>query len=89
MSGMQLHILRSDGGLASAQAAKETPVNLLMSGPAGGVSGAVWMARQAGYTDLLTFDMGGTSTDVALIQNGVAKTPRETRVADVTVARLD
>ncbi len=85
MSGMQLHILRSDGGLASAQAAKETPVNLLMSGPAGGVSGAVWMAQQAGYTDLLTFDMGGTSTDVALIQNGVAQTRRETRVADVTV----
>lgn len=85
MSGMQLHILRSDGGLASAQAAKETPVNLLMSGPAGGVSGAVWMARQAGYTDLLSFDMGGTSTDVALIQNGVAQTRRETRVADVTV----
>ena len=85
MSGMQLHILRSDGGLASVQAAKEAPVNLLMSGPAGGVSGAVWMARQAGYTDLLTFDMGGTSTDVALIQNGVAQTRRETRVADVTV----
>ena len=85
MSGMQLHILRSDGGLASAQAAKEAPVNLLMSGPAGGVSGAVWMARQAGYKDLLTFDMGGTSTDVALIQNGVAQTRRETRVADVTV----
>ena len=85
MSGMQLHILRSDGGLASAEAAKATPVNLLMSGPAGGVSGAVWMARQAGYSDLLTFDMGGTSTDVALIQNGVAQTRRETRVADVTV----
>jgi len=85
MSGMQLHILRSDGGLASADAAKATPVNLLMSGPAGGVSGAVWMARQAGYKDLLTFDMGGTSTDVALIQNGVAQTRRETRVADVTV----
>ena len=85
MSGMQLHILRSDGGLASADAAKATPVNLLMSGPAGGVSGAVWMARQAGYQDLLTFDMGGTSTDVALIQNGVAQTRRETRVADVTV----
>ena len=85
MSGMQLHILRSDGGLASAQAAKETPVNLLMSGPAGGVSGAIWIARQAGYTDLLSFDMGGTSTDVALIQNGVASARRETRVADVTV----
>ncbi len=85
MNGVQLHVLRSDGGLASADAAKETPVNLLMSGPAGGVSGAIWMAKQAGYSDLLTFDMGGTSTDVALIQNGVAKTRRETRVADITV----
>ena len=85
MTGVQLHILRSDGGLASAEVAKATPVNLLMSGPAGGVSGAIWMARQAGYSDLLTFDMGGTSTDVALIQNGIAQTRRETRVADVTV----
>ncbi|MCY4239796.1 MAG: hydantoinase/oxoprolinase family protein [Rhodospirillaceae bacterium] len=85
MNGVQLHILRSDGGLASAEAAKATPVNLLMSGPAGGVSGAIWMAKQAGFDQLLTFDMGGTSTDVALIQDGVAQTRRETRVADVTV----
>jgi N-methylhydantoinase A len=83
--GVQLHILRSDGGLSSHEAAKEMPVNLLMSGPAGGVSGAIWMAKQAGYKDLLTFDMGGTSTDVSLIQDGVAQTRRETRVADVTV----
>jgi N-methylhydantoinase A len=85
MNGVQLHILRSDGGLASAEAAKAAPVNLLMSGPAGGVSGAIWIAKQAGYENLLTFDMGGTSTDVALIENGVARTRRETRVADVTV----
>lgn len=85
MGGVQLHILRSDGGLASAEAAKSAPVNLLLSGPAGGVSGAIWIARQGGYDNLLTFDMGGTSTDVALIQNGVAQTRRETRVGDVTV----
>lgn len=85
MNGVRLQILRSDGGLSSADAAKSAPVNLLMSGPAGGVSGAIWIAKQSGYEDLLTFDMGGTSTDVALIQNGVAQTRRETRVADVTV----
>jgi len=85
MNGVQLHILRSDGGLASADAAKEAPVNLLMSGPAGGVTGAIWIAKQAGHENLLTFDMGGTSTDVALIEDGVARTRRETRVADVTV----
>lgn len=74
---VMLQILRSDGGLSSAQAAMDQPVNLLMSGPAGGVSGALWVARRAGYKDLLTFDMGGTSTDVALIQNGVARTRRK------------
>jgi N-methylhydantoinase A len=84
-NNVMLQILRSDGGLSSAQAAMDQPVNLLMSGPAGGVSGALWVARQAGFKDLLTFDMGGTSTDVALIQNGIARTRRETRVGDVTV----
>jgi N-methylhydantoinase A len=83
--GVQLNILRSDGGMASAKVAESLPVNLLMSGPAGGVSGAVWVARQAGFDNLLTFDMGGTSTDVALVQDGKAQLRRETTVGDVTV----
>jgi N-methylhydantoinase A len=62
----------------------DQPVNLLMSGPP-----AAFPARSGSpsnrASNLLTFDMGGTSTDVALIQNGVARTRRETRVADVTV----
>jgi len=85
MGDVNLQILRSDGGLSSAQMAMDVPVNLLMSGPAGGVSGALWIAKNAGFGNLLTFDMGGTSTDVALIEQGVARTRRETRVADVTV----
>ncbi|MEM9009645.1 MAG: hydantoinase/oxoprolinase family protein [Pseudomonadota bacterium] len=85
MGDVNLQILRSDGGLSSAEAAMDQPVNLLMSGPAGGVSGALWIAKQAGFENLLTFDMGGTSTDVALIEAGVARTRRETRVGDVTV----
>lgn len=85
MKDVSLHVLRSDGGLASAEAAEALPVNLLMSGPAGGVAGALWIARQAGYEDLLTFDMGGTSTDVCLVRDGVAQTRRETTVGDVTV----
>ncbi|NIP17180.1 MAG: hydantoinase/oxoprolinase family protein [Xanthomonadales bacterium] len=85
MQSVQLHILRSDGGMASARVAEAYPVNLLMSGPAGGVSGAVWIAQQAGFNNLLTFDMGGTSTDVALVQNGKAQLRRETTVGDVTV----
>jgi N-methylhydantoinase A len=82
---VKLHILRSDGGLASARAAEEFPVNLLMSGPAGGVSGAVWVAVEAGFPNLLTVDVGGTSTDVALIQDGKPRLRRETSVGDVTV----
>lgn len=82
---VQLSILRSDGGLASSRAAAESPVNLLLSGPAGGVAGAVYFSQRAGFDNVLTFDMGGTSTDVALIQNGKARIRRETRVGDVTV----
>lgn len=82
---VHLSILRSDGGLASARTAADNPVNLLMSGPAGGVAGAIHFCKLAGHDNILTFDMGGTSTDVALIQNAQARVRRETRVGDVTV----
>ena len=82
---VHLSILRSDGGLASARASSESPVNLLMSGPAGGVTGAMYFCKRGGFDNILTFDMGGTSTDVALIQHGEARIRRETRVGDVTV----
>jgi len=82
---VNLAILRSDGGLASARASSESPVNLLLSGPAGGVAGAMYFCQRGGFEDILTFDMGGTSTDVALIQNGQARIRRETRVSDVMV----
>jgi N-methylhydantoinase A len=64
----RLSLLRSDGGLMSSQKAEEHPVNILMSGPAGGVTGALWVAKNAGFENILTLDVGGTSTDVALIQ---------------------
>jgi len=83
--GVTLHVLRSDGGLASAETAARYPVNLLMSGPAGGVAGAIWGAKQAGFEDLLTFDMGGTSTDVCLVKDARAQLRRETTVGDLTV----
>jgi N-methylhydantoinase A len=80
-----LHILRSDGGLSSVEASRNSPVNVLMSGPAGGVAGALWIAKQSGFSDLLTLDMGGTSTDVALIQDGIPRKRRETTIGDITV----
>ncbi|XVU29732.1 hydantoinase/oxoprolinase family protein [Actinoplanes sp. CA-054009] len=81
----ELSILRSDGGLTAAGAATAAPVTMLLSGPAGGVTGAVWVAEQSGHKELLTFDMGGTSTDVALVREGQARIGRETKVGDLTV----
>lgn len=81
----KLNLLRSDGGLMVAEKSEHAPVNLLMSGPAGGVAGAVWVARHAGYENILTLDMGGTSTDVALIENGQPRLRRETTVGNLTV----
>ncbi|CCG04269.1 hydantoinase/oxoprolinase family protein [Blastococcus saxobsidens] len=81
----ELAILRSDGGLSSAANAIDSPVTLLLSGPAGGVTGAVWIAEQAGYRDLITFDMGGTSTDVGLVQDLNPRIGRETKVGDLVV----
>src|SRR3954447_25251044 len=81
----ELAILRSDGGLSAAGTAVESPVTMLLSGPAGGVTGAVWVAEQCGFADLITFDMGGTSTDVALVQGLTPRIGRETKVGDLTV----
>lgn len=62
----RLHILQSDGGSADAALAARLPVSTLLSGPAAGVTGAFAIAKQAGYDRIITLDMGGTSTDVAL-----------------------
>lgn len=81
----KLFLLRSDGGLVSSGYASANPVSLLMSGPAGGVTGAAWVAEQTGFHDFLTLDMGGTSTDVALVQNLAPRIGRETNVGDLKV----
>lgn len=83
--GALLKLLRSDGGLMSFEAAEDAPVNMLLSGPAGGVAGARWVAKQAGFDNVLTLDMGGTSTDVCLIEHGEPRVRRETVVGNVAV----
>ncbi len=84
-SAAKLSLLRSDGGLMSAEKSRTAPVNLLMSGPAGGVAGAVFIAKNAKTPNVLTLDMGGTSTDVALIEDYQARLRRETSVGHLTV----
>ena len=81
----KLSLLRSDGGLMSSQKAEEHPVNILMSGPAGGVTGALWVAKNAGLKNILTLDVGGTSTDVALIEGLEARRVRTTEVGHLSV----
>ncbi|PEQ11390.1 5-oxoprolinase [Novosphingobium sp. PC22D] len=86
-SGMagSLSLLRSDGGLMSSEKSEEHPVALLMSGPAGGVTGALWVAKNAGLENILTLDVGGTSTDVALIEALEARRVRTTDVGHLSV----
>ena len=76
----RLHIVRSDGGLMSAAAASERPVHTVLSGPAGGVTSTVMIARRSGFPRLLAFDMGGTSTDVSVIIDGEPTISRSTEV---------
>lgn len=79
-SSATLNIIRSDGGLMSADAASESPVHTMLSGPSGGVAGTALVGTTAGYPNVISFDMGGTSTDVSLTNNGVPVIARETKV---------
>ncbi|MFQ5524712.1 MAG: hydantoinase/oxoprolinase family protein [Thermoanaerobaculia bacterium] len=83
--GCPVNILRSDAGLMSLSLTQEKPVYGVLSGPAGGVAGAIEVATRAGFGDILTFDMGGTSTDVALCQNGRPTIARETELGHFRV----
>ncbi len=65
-----LHVMQSSGGLMTAATTRERPVNTILSGPVGGVVGGTFFGLSAGYRDLVTFDMGGTSCDVATVVNG-------------------
>jgi len=76
----RLHIVRSDGGLMSAEAASERPVHTVLSGPAGGVTSTAMVARKTGRDRLLAFDMGGTSTDVSVIIDGQPTISRSTEL---------
>ena len=72
--GEGLRIMQSSGGSITARLASEQPVRTILSGPAGGVVGAFHVAAQAGYPDIITLDMGGTSTDVSLCPGRIKET---------------
>jgi N-methylhydantoinase A len=76
----RFNIVRSDGGTMSAKATRNRPVDSAFSGPSGGVVGAAYLARQAGVPNVLTLDMGGTSTDVSLCVDGAVTIKREAQL---------
>jgi N-methylhydantoinase A len=83
-----IHVMQSSGGIVSARLAAREPVRTVLSGPAGGVIGAYELARMAGFDRIIGFDMGGTSTDVSLIDaaEGGPQTTTEAVVSEMPVS---
>jgi N-methylhydantoinase A len=79
-------MMRSDGGIMNIGNAKQTPVHTVLSGPAGGVAAGELIGSLTGYDDLITIDMGGTSSDISLISNGKARLTTEREVAGIPIS---
>lgn len=87
LKGSSLHVMQSSGGIVPAAVAASEPVRTILSGPAGGLVGSLAVARAAGFLKLLTFDMGGTSTDVALVDaNSGLRTTGDFQILGLPVA---
>ena len=78
-------VMQSNGGRLPAHAMGKNAITALFSGPAAGVVGAAHQAGRSGYTHIITFDMGGTSTDVCLVENGRPQLVGETEVDGLPV----
>jgi N-methylhydantoinase A len=87
----EIVLTKSDGGGLTADSAKTSAINMLLSGPAGGVIGGAYMAKLLEQPNLITMDVGGTSFDIALIKKGEAAVQRETKVSGypILISNLD
>jgi N-methylhydantoinase A len=81
----RIYVMQSSGGITSATEAARKPVHTILSGPAGGVAASAWLAQELGIARAICFDMGGTSTDVCLL-DGKPRTTSETTLAGLPVA---
>jgi len=84
--GGSLYVMQSSGGIVSGKLASREPVRTVLSGPAGGVIGAHRIAQLAGFENIISFDMGGTSTDVSLIDSGGPRTTTDARISEVPIS---
>lgn len=77
-----IRVMQSNGGIATVEQSSHLPIGLLLSGPAGGVIGGAWTGNNCGVDNIITIDIGGTSADISVIQNGElqVKNPRDTTV---------
>lgn len=80
-----LQVMQSRGGLAAASVVRKRPVRLFLSGPAAGVLGGAAVGEEAGHRNLITIDVGGTSSDIALVENGRIDVRPETKIAGYAV----
>ena len=85
--GCQVRIMQSNGGISTVENSSDRPIGLLLSGPAGGVIGAKATGEQNDISNIITIDIGGTSADISVIQDGELriKNPRDTEVAQLPV----
>ena len=81
----EVHVMQSRGGVTSTRIAAQRPVSLFLSGPAAGVVGGAQLAQATGHPEVVTIDIGGTSTDVALISDGVPSVNPSGEIAGYTV----
>ena len=81
-----LYVMQSSGGIISAKFAAQEPVRTVLSGPAGGVIGAQKIGQLAGFKKIISFDMGGTSTDVSLIDGSGPRITSEARVSEIPIS---
>ena len=81
----RIFVMQSSGGITALSTASREPVRTVLSGPAGGVVGAVATARASGFQNIIAFDMGGTSTDVSLVE-GEIKTANDAQIAGLPIS---
>ena len=81
----RLYIMQSNGGVATPEVVRQSPVAVLNSGPAAGPGAALWYGRQPGYENVISIDMGGTSFDVSLVRNGLPDVIDQADIARIRV----
>lgn len=86
--GRTFFIMSSSGGMISSKKAQSFPIRTILSGPAGGVNGAIFSSGQAGFKNIITYDMGGTSTDVCLVKDLLPSVSSEHQLSGIPIKSL-